>query len=90
VGYGLGKANEVTDAITKGIDDAKKHLVKVPSLKELFPRVNRKVRWWIRIVEACFSWYWCYRGGAMRACLKVPVFITYWQNQKDLQIRTTW
>src|SRR5690606_11171945 len=30
VGYGLGKAKEVTEAITKGIDDAKRNLVKVP------------------------------------------------------------
>jgi len=30
VGYGLGKAREVTEAIAKGIDDAKKNLIKVP------------------------------------------------------------
>src|SRR5512141_984459 len=37
VGYGLGKAKEVTDAITKGIDDAKKNLIKVPLVKSTLP-----------------------------------------------------
>src|SRR3569832_1886035 len=38
VGQGLGKAKEVTDAVSKGIDDAKKNLVKVPVIKGAGPR----------------------------------------------------
>lgn len=37
VGVGLGKANEVTDAISKGIDDAKKNVYKVPVIKGTIP-----------------------------------------------------
>jgi len=37
VGYGLGKAKEVTSAITKGVEDAKKNLIKVPILRNTVP-----------------------------------------------------
>ena len=37
VGYGLGKANEVTTAISKGIEDAKKNLHRVPLSKSTIP-----------------------------------------------------
>jgi len=37
VGVGLGKANEVTDAISKGIDDAKKNVYKVRVFKGTIP-----------------------------------------------------
>lgn len=33
VGNGMGKANEVSDAIQKGIDDAKKNLIRIPIAK---------------------------------------------------------
>ncbi|MCI0696482.1 30S ribosomal protein S5 [candidate division KSB1 bacterium] len=37
VGCGLGKAKEVSDAIAKGSDNAKKNLVRVPILKQTLP-----------------------------------------------------
>ncbi|MCQ2607964.1 MAG: 30S ribosomal protein S5 [Bacteroidales bacterium] len=37
VGYGLGKAGEVTAAIAKGVEDAKKNLIRVPLVKSTLP-----------------------------------------------------
>ncbi len=37
VGWGLGKAGEVTSAIAKGVEAAKKNLIKVPVLKGTVP-----------------------------------------------------
>ncbi|SDL83770.1 30S ribosomal protein S5 [Halarsenatibacter silvermanii] len=37
VGAGYGKANEVPEAIRKGIDDGKKNLIEVPMVEETIP-----------------------------------------------------
>jgi len=37
VGHGLGKASEVSDAITKATEDAKKNLIKIPVIRGTVP-----------------------------------------------------
>ena len=63
IGYGLGKAGEVTAAIAKGVEAAKKNLVKVPVIKGTVPHEQSA-----RFLPASEG-TGVVAGGAMRAVL---------------------
>ena len=71
VGYGLGKANEVTNAIIKGTDDAKKNLINVPVYKNTIPHeVLGKYGGGLVLMKPASSGTGVKAGGAMRAVLE--------------------
>ncbi|MFA6922950.1 MAG: 30S ribosomal protein S5 [Bacteroidales bacterium] len=71
VGYGLGKAGEVTAAIAKGVDDAKKNLIKVPIIKNTVPHEQEgKYCGALVFLKPAAPGTGVIAGGAMRAVLE--------------------
>lgn len=71
VGHGLGKAKEVQEAILKGIDDAKKNLIKIPLLHGTIPHEQ-----WCKdgaakvLIKPAAAGTGVIAGGSMRAVLE--------------------
>ena len=71
IGYGLGKANEVTAAIAKGVEAAKKNLIKVPVHKGTIPHEQEAKFGGSRIImKPASQGTGVKAGGAMRAVLE--------------------
>jgi small subunit ribosomal protein S5 len=71
VGHGLGKAKEVQEAISKGIEDAKKNLIKVPVMKGSIPHDQLAKEGAAKVfIKPAAHGTGVIAGGSMRAVLE--------------------
>lgn len=71
VGHGLGKAKEVQEAITKGIEDAKKNLIKVPVMHGTIPHDQLSKEGAAKVlIKPAAHGTGVIAGGSMRAVLE--------------------
>ncbi|HHM21076.1 MAG TPA: 30S ribosomal protein S5 [Bacteroidetes bacterium] len=72
VGHGLGKARDVTEAITKAIADAKKSMIKVPIINGTIPHEQKGKYGAGRVlIRPASDGTGVIAGGAMRAVLEI-------------------
>lgn len=72
VGHGLGKARDVSEAIAKAVDDAKKSLIKVPIYNGTIPHEQKgKYGAGKVLIKPASDGTGVIAGGAMRAVLEI-------------------
>jgi len=71
VGHGLGKAKEVVEAIQKGVEDAKKNVIRIPIINGTVPHLQKGKYSGARVMlKPASHGTGVIAGGAMRAVLE--------------------
>ena len=91
VGHGLGKSKEVSEAIVKAIEDAKKNLIRVPLLGSTVPHAQEgKYGGASVFIRPASNGTGVIAGGAVRAVLETVGSTMCFPSRKVLPTRTTW
>ena len=72
VGVGLGKAQEIPEAVRKATEDAKKKLIYVPIVGTTIPHRNLGIFGAGRVlIHASCTGYWSYRWFISKNCTRI-------------------